>query len=126
MFDNFIYSYLTHDEFGIRLVQEVLASSSSPGIIGGVSQWVASNMTAVFKSSSAVSLAKAVIQKLAALGHGQLFLELLEDLVTRSLDTHVDSQPLLIAAFLNPVSHGLAKEIVAQVDIGCITRPSTC
>ena len=50
----------------------------------------------------------------------------LEDLVTRSLDTHVDSQPLLIAAFLNPVSHGLAKENVAQVDIGCITRPSTC
>ena len=84
------------------------------------------HMTAVFKSSSAVSLAKAVIQKLAALGHGQLFLELLEDLVTRSLDTHVDSQPLLIAAFLNPVSHGLVKEIVAQVDIGCITRPSTC
>ena len=26
-------------------MQEVLASSSSPAIIGGVSQWVASNMT---------------------------------------------------------------------------------
>ena len=53
-------------------------------------------MTAVFKSSSAVSLAKAVIQKLAALGHGQLSLELLEDLVTKSLDTHVDLQLFLI------------------------------
>ena len=107
-------------------MQEVLASSPSLAVIGGVSQWVVSNMTAVFKSSSAVFLAKAVIQKLAALSHGQLSLELLEDLVIKSLDTHVDLQPLLIAVFLNPVSHGLAKEIVAQVDIGCITRPSMC
>ena len=94
-----------------------------PAVAG---QWVASNMTAVFKSSSAVFLAKGVIQKLVALGYGQLSLELLEDLVIKSLDTHVDLQPLLIAVFVNPVSHGLAKEIVAQVDIGCITRPSMC
>jgi hypothetical protein len=83
-------------------------------------------MTAVFKSSSAVFLAKGVIQKLVALGYGQLSLELLEDLVIKSLDTHVDLQPLLIAAFVNTVSHRLAKEIFAQVDIGCITRPSMC
>ena len=60
---------MAYDEFGTWLVQEVLASSPSPAVIGGVSQWVASNMTAVFKSSSAVFLAKAVIQKLAGFGH---------------------------------------------------------
>ena len=42
-------------------MQEVLASSPSLAVIGGVSQWVVSNMTAVFKSSSVVFLAKAVI-----------------------------------------------------------------
>ena len=83
-------------------------------------KWVATNLTAIFKSSPAVFLAKAVIQKLAALGHGQVGLELLGDLVTSSLETHGDSQPLLIKAALHPTGHRLAKEIVAQVDVNSV------
>ena len=111
---------MAHDEFGTRLVQEVLASSSSPRVIRDLGKWVATNLTAIFKSSPAVFLAKAVVQKLAALGHGQVCQELLEDLVTSSLETHVDSQPLLIAAALHPAGHGLAKEVVAQVDVSSV------
>ena len=111
---------MAHDEFGTRLVQEVLASSSSPDVIRKLGKWVAINLTAIFKSSPAVFLAKAVIQKLAALGHGQVCLELLKDLVISSLEIHGDSQPLLIKAALHPTGHGLAKEIVAQVDVNSI------
>ena len=111
---------MVHDEFGTRLVQEVLASSSSPDVIRKLGKWVAINLTAIFKSSPAVFLAKAVIQKLAALGHGQVCLELLKDLVISSLEIHGDSQPLLIKAALHPTGHGLAKEIVAQVDVNSV------
>ena len=111
---------MAHDEFGTRLVQEVLASSSSPDVIRKLGKWVAINLTAIFKSSPAVFLAKAVIQKLAALGHGQVCLELLKDLVISSLEIHGDSQPLLIKAALHSTGHGLAKEIVAQVDVNSV------
>ena len=111
---------MAHDEFGTRLVQEVLASSSSPHVIRELGKWVVTNLTAIFKSSPAVFLAKALIQKLAALGHGQVGLELLGDLVTSSLETHGDSQPLLIKAALHPTGHRLAKEIVAQVDVNSV------
>ena len=111
---------MAHDEFGTRLVQEVLASSSSPDVIRKLGKWVAINLTAIFKSSPAVFLAKAVIQKLAALGHDQICLGLLKDLITSSLETHGDSQPLLIKAALHSTGHGLAKEIVAQVDVNSV------
>ena len=111
---------MAHDEFGTRLVQEVLASSSSPDVMRKLGKWVAINLTAIFKSSPAVFLAKAVIQKLAALGHDQVCLELLEDLVTSSLEIHGDSQPLLIKVALHPTGHRLAKKIVAQVDVNFV------
>ena len=101
-------------------MQEVLASSSSPDVIRKLGKWVAINLTAIFKSSPAVFLAKAVIQKLAALGHDQICLGLLKDLITSSLETHGDSQPLLIKAALHSTGHGLAKEIVAQVDVNSV------
>ena len=60
-------------------------------------------------------LAKAVIHKLAALSHDKVCLELLEKLVTSFLEKTVDDQPLVVAASLHPVGHGLSKEIVKQV-----------
>ena len=72
-------------------------------------------MTTVFRSSPAVFLAKAVIHKLAALSHDKVCLELLEELVASFLEKTVDDQPLVVAAAIHPVGHGLAKEVVKQV-----------
>ena len=113
----FNFSYLAHDEFGTRLVQAVLSSTASPPVLTALSSWVSANMSAIYKSFPAMFLALAVIQKLAALAHHQNWLELLEDLVTSTLDTEVESLPLLITASLHPVGYRLAKLIVTQVDV---------
>merc|ERR1719154_39021 len=109
---------LFHNSHGTYVVQTLVKCRSDYNTLAIVTQWIVTNMQAVYKDYSAVQAVRCVMYLIAEKireGTDLQWGTLLDQMITRMTGTLEKSRPLLIQAACHPQGHILVGQLIKMV-----------